>query len=100
MRKLLSCAVLTTLAFNLSAWAESPKPAKSPSQTPATQTAKNEALPTPLPAEMFQGRVQEAYKAAAEIPDVLAQMSCYCGCSKSHGHRNLLDCFVDDHGAG
>lgn len=100
MRKLLSFAMLTALAFNLSAWAESPKSAKPvTSPQPATPT-KNEALPTPLPAEMFKGRVQEAYKAAAEIPDVLAQMSCYCGCSKSHGHRNLLDCFVDDHGAG
>jgi hypothetical protein len=49
---------------------------------------------------MFHGRAQEAYKAAAEIPDVFAQLSCYCGCDKAHGHRNLLDCFADDHGAG
>jgi hypothetical protein len=49
---------------------------------------------------MFQGKVREAYKAAGEIPDVLAGLACYCGCDKSHGHRNLLDCFVDDHGAG
>jgi hypothetical protein len=63
---------------------------------PAAQTA---TLPIPLPAERFQGRVREAYKVAAEIPDVLAGVACYCGCDKSQGHRNLLDCFVDDHGA-
>lgn len=70
------------------------QPTKTP--TPAAQTT---TLPTPLPAERFQGRVREAYKAAAEIPDVLAGVACYCGCDKSQGHRNLLDCFVDDHGS-
>jgi hypothetical protein len=69
-------------------------PAK-PSKAPATTTT----LPTPLPADGFQGRVREAYKVAAEIPDVMAGVTCYCGCDKSQGHRNLLDCFVDDHGA-
>ena len=70
------------------------QPTKTP--VPAAQTT---TLPTPLPAERFQGRVREAYKAAAEIPDVLAGAACYCGCDKSQGHRNLLDCFVDDHGS-
>src|SRR5918997_3272179 len=65
------------------------------SKAPAATTT----LPTPLPADGFQGRVREAYKVAAEIPDVLAGVTCYCGCDKSQGHRNLLDCFVDDHGA-
>jgi hypothetical protein len=73
-------------------------PSAKPNKTPAS-TAKTETLPTPLPADRFQGRVREAYKVAAEIPDVLAGVACYCGCDKSQGHRNLLDCFVDDHGA-
>ncbi len=72
-----------------------PVPATTPAETKTTTTT----LPTPLPADRFQGRVREAYKAAAEIPDVLAGVKCYCGCDKSQGHRNLLDCFVDDHGA-
>jgi len=72
-------------------------PAK-PNPAPAT-AAKTATLPTPLPADRFQGRVREAYKAAAELPDVMAGVTCYCGCDKSQGHRNLLDCFVDDHGA-
>jgi Protein of unknown function with PCYCGC motif len=72
-------------------------PAK-PNTAPAA-AATTATLPTPLPADRFQGRVHEAYKAAAEMPDVMAGVTCYCGCNKSQGHRNLLDCFVDDHGA-
>jgi hypothetical protein len=91
------------LVFSLSALLQA-EPTKSSNssaklnKTPAS-TVKTETLPTPLPADRFQGRVREAYKAAAEIPDVLAGVACYCGCDKSQGHRNLLDCFVDDHGA-
>lgn len=70
-----------------------------PGAAPAATTTKAVTPPTPLPADRFQGRVREAYKAAAEIPDVLAGVTCYCGCDKSQGHRNLLDCFVDDHGS-
>lgn len=70
-----------------------------PSHTVPAAAETKSTLPTPLPADRFQGRVREAYKAAAEIPDVLAGVTCYCGCDKSQGHRNLLDCFVDDHGA-
>jgi Protein of unknown function with PCYCGC motif len=57
------------------------------------------ALPTPLPAAQFQGRVRDAYQAASDIPQVLAELTCYCGCDKSQGHRHLLDCFVDTHGS-
>jgi hypothetical protein len=70
-------------------------PAKKPSPA-ATQLL---ALPTPLPAAQFQGRVRDAYQAAADIPQVLAELTCYCGCDKSQGHRHLLDCFVDTHGS-
>lgn len=41
--------------------------------------------------------VAQAYRIAREIPDVLAQLPCYCG--ESFGHRSLLDCFATDHGA-
>jgi hypothetical protein len=68
--------------------------------TVAKSTPALDSLPAPLPAERFTGRTREAYQAAADIPDVLAALHCYCGCDKSLGHRSLLDCFVDDHGAG
>jgi hypothetical protein len=99
MRTAFFSAVVLALSFDALAWADPAKQSTSVTQ-PQTKVVKSESLPTPLPAERFQGQVREAYKAAAEIPDVLAQVSCYCGCDKSQGHRNLLDCFVDDHGAG
>ena len=107
MRKALTYAALFTLGLGVPLQAEPTKdlrpPAKvKPIPVPAAQPAPATpaaALPTPLPAGLFQGRVREAYKAAAEIPDVLVGLACYCGCDKSLGHRHLLDCFVDDHGA-
>ena len=108
MWKTLTCALLVLLGSDTVLQAEPPKkpspPAKanpaSASPVQPTPTPAASALPTPLPAELFQGRAREAYQAAAEIPDVFAGLACYCGCNKSHGHRHLLDCFADDHGAG
>jgi hypothetical protein len=37
--------------------------------------------------------VQAAYKFAAEHPEVLSYMPCFCGCERS-GHRGNEDCFV------
>ena len=108
MWKTLTCALLVLLGSDTVLQAEPSKkpspPAKahpaSASLAQPTPTPAASALPTPLPAELFQGRAREAYQAAAEIPDVFAGLACYCGCNKSHGHRHLLDCFADDHGAG
>lgn len=100
MRRMFSYAFVLALSCHSLSWAEPPQSStvtEKPTAAPAAETVN---LPTPLPADMFQGRVREAYQAAAEIPEVLAGVSCYCGCNKSQGHRNLLDCFVDDHGAG
>jgi hypothetical protein len=47
----------------------------------------------------FTGRAREAYQAAKEIPEVLNQLPCYCGCMQNFGHKNNLYCFHDDHGA-
>ena len=108
MWKSLICASLVILSVSTVLQAEPPKKTSPPVKTaPAAASAAQpsatpsvSALPTPLPAELFQGRAREAYKAAAEIPDVFASLACYCGCNKSRGHRHLLDCFTDDHGAG
>ena len=45
-------------------------------------------------------RIAEVYEQAAAIPHVLDGLYCYCDCSKHSGHRSLLTCFHDDHGAG
>jgi len=37
--------------------------------------------------------VRSAYKFAAEHPEVLSYVPCYCGCERA-GHRGNEDCFV------
>jgi hypothetical protein len=44
-------------------------------------------------------RIAEVYEMAAQIPEVLDGLYCYCDCSKHSDHRSLLTCFQDDHGA-
>jgi len=56
-------------------------------------------LPKTLDPSLFKGKAKQAYKIAREIPQVLAQMPCFCEC-EAFGHENLLDCFIDHHGAG
>jgi len=54
----------------------------------------------PLSPARFVGQTARAYQIANEIPDILDQLYCYCGCDRSLGHKSLLSCFTDDHGAG
>jgi hypothetical protein len=98
MWKTLVCGAFLVIALAALLHAEPPKKSTLSVETLAAPNATS--LPTPLPAEQFEGRTREAYQAAREIPDVLAGLSCHCGCGESQGHRHLLDCFVDDHGAG
>jgi hypothetical protein len=48
---------------------------------------------------MFVGTARQAYIVAQQNPWLLAQLWCYCGCDKTNGHRCLLDCYRDYHGA-
>ena len=54
--------------------------------------------PTLSPAK-FTGVALDAYQAAREIPQTLAQLPCYCHCDQNLGHKSLLSCFEDDHAA-
>jgi hypothetical protein len=56
-------------------------------------------LPKTLDPSLFKGKAKRAYQIAREIPEVLTQMPCFCEC-EAFGHENLLDCFIDEHGAG
>jgi hypothetical protein len=68
----------------------------------AGPSAPRQELPKPnvatLDPKLFTGRTRIAYEAAKEVPQVLAQLPCYCGCMSSPGHKNNLDCFHDEHG--
>lgn len=50
-----------------------------------------------LDPSLFSGKVREAYIAAQQHPEILAQLHCYCGCEHAEGHHNLLDCFRNRH---
>jgi len=56
-------------------------------------------LPKTLDPNLFKGKAKQAYTVAKEIPEVLTQIPCFCECDV-YGHENLLDCFIESHGAG
>ena len=81
----------------------SPAPDTTPGsegQQSAVALSTHSSLPATLSPDLFSGAVRDGYIIAQTIPDVLAGLHCYCGCDRSMGHGNLLDCFVDDHAAG
>ncbi|HJT68142.1 MAG TPA: CYCXC family (seleno)protein [Pyrinomonadaceae bacterium] len=45
----------------------------------------------------FIGLTREAYRAAREIPQTLAQLPCYCHCDRGMGHKSLHSCYEDEH---
>jgi len=53
-----------------------------------------------LSPDLFQGPTQDAYQAARDIPEVLAELPCYCGCDRTAGHEHNLHCYIDNHAAG
>jgi hypothetical protein len=63
----------------------------------ASEAAKN--LRMTLDPNQFVGEVKQAYLIAESDPALLVQLHCYCGCDRTDGHKNLLDCYRDTHGA-
>lgn len=51
-----------------------------------------------LSPELFTGNQRLAYQAAKDIPQILAQLPCYCHCDRSQGHKSLHSCFESEHG--
>jgi len=52
-----------------------------------------------LDPNQFVGEVKQAYRIAERDPALLAQLHCWCGCDRTDGHKNLLDCYRDTHGS-
>jgi hypothetical protein len=77
--------------------------AKDPGQTHEFRYFEDPAqahpLPVTLPPSQFVNKgIANSYRIAKEIPEVLAQQPCLCGCDNtSDDHRSLLDCYIDDH---
>ena len=51
------------------------------------------------PARFSDARQREAYVAARQIPSVLNQLYCWCGCRENPAtrHRSLLECHESEH---
>ena len=45
-------------------------------------------------------KAQAAYQVAKDMPEVLAELPCFCGCMPALGHESNLFCFRDEHGSG
>jgi len=56
-------------------------------------------LPKTLDPKLIKGEDRKGYQVAKEIPEILAQLPCFCDC-EAVGHESLLDCFIDEHGVG
>jgi hypothetical protein len=57
-------------------------------------------LPDTLdPAQFSDAQARNIFTLAAKVKPILYQQPCYCGCDKEVGHKSLLDCFTDYHGA-
>ena len=65
----------------------------------AKMTDPKTGLPNTLDPNLIKGDDRQGYQIAKEIPEILAQLPCFCGC-EAVGHENLLDCFIDEHGVG
>lgn len=90
--------LLLTVSTVLLAWtAVAPPLAAGDDAVPPVQPS----IPFPqiLSPDKFDHPVlKRAYAAAARNKAVVAQLPCYCWCSRM-GHRSLLDCFASNHGA-
>jgi hypothetical protein len=57
-------------------------------------------LPETLdPKQFLDAETRNVYTLAAKEKAILYQQPCYCRCDKEVGHKSLLDCFTDYHGA-
>ena len=65
------------------------------------QVAENpKAADVLSPALFTDAKARAAYQTAKDIPEVLEQLPCFCGCMMNMGHKNNLFCFKDQHGSG
>ena len=69
-------------------------------RVPAYHTTAPELarLAPTLSPELFTGNEKLAYQVAKQIPQILAQLPCYCHCDRGHGHKSLHSCFESAHG--
>ena len=111
MAAVVLAVVAAAVAWALAGGTGAPAPAPAASATAGPPAAATPAPPEPLPAHVpaddelpplpyvgFQPPrppdvVQAVYRFAAQHPEVMRYVPCYCGCERS-GHAHNEDCFV------
>jgi Protein of unknown function with PCYCGC motif len=88
--------IVAIAAMSLIAWVSLHGTGESTDNSSATAKSADVLSPTLFSDE----RTRSAYQAAKDIPEVLEQLPCFCGCMTSFGHKNNLFCFKDQHGSG
>jgi hypothetical protein len=73
---------------------------RGPSDEPATESAAMKSASVLSPDLFTDEKTRAAYQVAKDIPEVLEQLPCFCGCMISFGHQSNLFCFKDRHGDG
>lgn len=82
---------------------ESAATAQDPGQTKRFRYFESPEAAQPLPVTLLPSKfknqgIANTYRIAKDIPEVLAQQPCLCGCDTSfEDHRSLLDCYRDQH---
>ena len=88
----LIAVVLTALALSTAAILVHPTPP--PGHIPATVHAPQGVLPEIV--HHTGHDTVDAYAAALAHPAVLESVPCTCGCMPALGHRDNLDCYIDE----
>ena len=68
------------------------------SASQSEETLAKDQTPFPNYVLASSSIIQGTYALAANHPDVLKNVPCYCGCGVEAGHQNNLDCFVGQMG--
>jgi len=105
MRRACLATIALTIAVAGCSGEQQPPPAHAPAQTPATSAPAPASESTSWPADLPpipdvpfpparpMGVVRSVFRFAAEHPEVLSKIPCFCGC-ENRGHRHNDDCFV------
>ena len=88
-------ALAAVLVLGLIAWVSTQVTDRSDPDSIQQSTQLATLSPT-----LFTGKTRDAYQAAKDVPEVLAQVPCYCGCMQNNGHQHNLHCFIDEHAVG
>ena len=91
----IAAALLLTAGCSVSS---TPSGDDTKAETPAKWVLDSKHQPLPPEFKQLSAKTQETYVMAAQDPEALAAVPCYCGCYESDGHTSNLDCFVDKMG--